>query len=130
MSEYASDQVTRLSRGDLTEQVQILRQLVIDLMTEVEALRATQLSGPPEEIDRYRRAYEATALQSHNSAGPYAGVHRVFWAWYGQDDPPAMMFDPYVDHVRREVTLLRRMGASEAEIADHLRRVEEHSTRT
>jgi hypothetical protein len=130
MTDYASDQVSELFRDNVTTQVALLRGLVLDLMTEVEALRATQLAGSADSIARYRRAYEATVLESHNSAGPFSGVHRVFWAWYGQAAPPEITFDVLVDHVRREVTLLRRMGASDEEIAAHLRRVEEHATRT
>jgi hypothetical protein len=130
-TEYADSQVERLfSSRDLQDQLSALRQLVLDLMIEVESLRAVQLARPPAELAAYRRAYEQTVLQSHNSAGPWSGVHRIFWAWYGYHDPPAMTFEGFEDGIRREVALLRRMGATEGELADHVRRVEEHATRT
>ena len=127
---YPDAQVRRLYSRDLHEEVAVLRQLVVDLMTEVEALRALQLERGPEEVAAYRRVYRRTALASHNSAGPWSGVHRVFWAWYGEEDPPAMTFGDLEDGVRRELALLRRMGATDEEVQQHMVEVEEHATRT
>lgn len=130
MADFASKQLTKLFRGAQHEQVEVLRELVVDLLIEVEALRALHISSPADVVARYRHAYEATVLESHNSAGPFSGYERVLWAWYGTTPAPETAFEGLTEGTRREVHLLRRLGASEAEIDQHLLRAEEHATRT
>jgi len=61
----------------------LLLSMVIDLMMEVEALRAALLameSGTPDAKAGYSRAYRDTAYLTHNSAGPSGGLDKLLGA--------------------------------------------------
>lgn len=126
-NKYAIEQLSLLRSDDVQTQVRVLRELVMDLMIEVEALRAAQLARPQSDRAAYRSAYETTALASHNSAGAFGSPLRLLEMWYGTEDLPPSLDE---DWVRREVALLRRLGATEAEIEEHLRRAAYNSSLT
>jgi hypothetical protein len=60
-------------RRSVEEQVAALRSVVFDLLTEVEALRAT-IAGDETLRARYAAAYRATAIVAHDSAGLKPGT--------------------------------------------------------
>ncbi|WP_224369143.1 hypothetical protein [Hyalangium versicolor] len=83
--------------------------LLLRMTTELEALREA-LSSPetPESVrEAYRKAYERTAVLSHNSAGPTGGAEKIlrtFFPWEGRDD----RFAP-------ELEMMKRLGATPEE---------------
>src|SRR5262249_11571828 len=78
--------------ASLESQVVALRELVIALLMEVEALRAANLAaaksaGAALKDSDYARAYMETALLTHNSAGPSSGLEKLLARWLDTDVP-------------------------------------------
>ena len=113
--------------GNAAVRTEALTRLVIDLMVEIEALRAalvqSQVGGAGKPVHggydipchdetladgkgAYAAAYVDAAYVLHNSAGPSGGVEKLLARFY-----PAGAAEP------REALMLRRLGFSESEVA-------------
>jgi hypothetical protein len=89
--------------------------VVLDLLMEVEALRAVLLASDDGGRNRaaYRRAYQETAYLTHNACGPSSGIDKLLALFY-----PERVEEKRGHEVRtwRECVMLRRLGFSEEEI--------------
>ena len=89
---------------ELAKRVDTLIVVVLDLMTEVEALRDAQVTG-----SRYHDSYRSACILTHNSAGPSTGLDKLLDCFYPEDR--------FSDgRVWRESVLMRRLGYTPAEI--------------
>ena len=122
------------------ERLQTLERIVLDLMMEIEALRATVIElssriGPTHASDDalddgpagvsgphtiYGRAYLETAWRSHLSAGPSCGWDKILEQFYG-DECHGTAID--VEHWR-ELLMLRRLGYSEAQLTQYVQQAQ------
>lgn len=100
----------------------LLRELVVNLMVEVEALRVLAIedaqSGGEAVGSRYERAYREAALLKHNSAGVVPGVMKLT-ARFAEEDP---WFG--------ELRLLRRLGYTQEQIDEYLEQADHVATYT
>lgn len=136
MIDLASCRAQSLKSVAADERIQTLEQIVLDLMMEVEALRATVTEltstiGPGNEggdvLDdgpagvagphtAYGKAYLETAWRSHWVAGLSSGWDKILEQFYGGDASDAALGA----NGRRELLMLRRMGYNDAQLAQYL----------
>jgi hypothetical protein len=109
------------STESLAKQVDVLREMVFDLVLEVEALRAERVAWASKTGDAtYAEAYMETASRAHNSAGVVPGWTKLLIHFYGWKDQSAETGG------RRlyELVLLRRLGVSEERLRDFIEHIE------
>ena len=93
---------------------------------EVESLRAAAIedcgkAGTNPGDCGYGRAYRATALLSHNSAGPSTGIEKLLERWLSDETTRNGIAVP-------EVLMLKRLGYSEDEIERYLDEAEQNES--
>lgn len=118
------------------EQLQTLERVVLDLMLEIEALRATVINlssrmGPEPESDHalddspagvagshlaYGRQYLNSAFLSHWAAGPTSGWDKVLERFYGD----GWGCDSCGVQIGRELLMLRRLGYSDSQLKQYV----------
>jgi hypothetical protein len=98
------------SNEGLARRINLLTEMVVDLILEVEALRAERVASASKTGDAtYAEAYMQTAATAHNAAGVVPSLTKLLIRFYGwQDESAAMDGRPF-----RELVLLRRLGVSE-----------------
>lgn len=117
-----------LFQKDTTEKVEVLKELVLALLMEVEALRSglleeSQTRGVTLKNSSYGRAYLSTALLTHNAAGPSGGVEKLLERWVSsRTTSNGISF--------REALMLMRLGYSQEEIENYAAEAESYETRT
>lgn len=89
-----------------------LEKIVMALLVEVEALRSTLIN-----IDqgKYFEAYKNATYLSHNAAGTFGGQHKTIELFFATNHK----------NKAREVSMLKRLGASDQEIEVFLSKCEE-----
>jgi len=96
----------------------VLVAMVLDLVMEVEALRAAQLasnSGSHGPDSAYARAYRDTAYLTHNASGPSFGVEKLLSRFYpAEAEEDAVL--PRRRRTWRECLMLLRLGLSREQI--------------
>jgi hypothetical protein len=114
------------------ERLQVLERIVLDLMMEIEALRAAvvELSawagsacecrapsvGVTGPHDAYGKAYLKTAWLSHWAAGPSSGADKILAQFYGDERA-----DGRHEAIRwRELSMLRRLRYSAEQLKQYL----------
>ena len=93
--------------------LEVLTKVVLDLMTEVEALRETIATG-----SRYRDAYRNSALLVHNNSGPSTGWDKLLDCFYPHEETSE-------GRMWRELLMMRRLGFTSTEIETYQRKAEE-----
>ena len=131
-------------RIDPAVRAEVLGQVVLDLLMEVEALRRavqdlSDRAGPRDVGDdaldgrdgshgprtAYAAAYAGTAWLTHCAAGPSGGWEKLLETYYGgtsgRNRPP----DGW-----RECLMLKRLGLSDAEVAEYMASASQAETYT
>lgn len=106
--------------------IQILVAMILDLLMEVEALRAALLAtdaGATGKDSAYGRVYRSTAYLTHNSCGTSAGLEKLLALFY----PDKVQANR---RTWRESLMLRRIGFSEADIGTYKEEAEQAETFT
>jgi hypothetical protein len=102
----------------MSRRVEALTTIVLDLLAEVEALRQALAAQPA-----YRDAYREALLLTHNSAGPSSGWEKLLDRYY----PRQASVD---GRAWRETLMMRRLGATAADIEAYRREAESAETYT
>lgn len=105
------------AKQHLDERLLVLIELVTNLAVEVEGLRQALATVAPAQ---YAHAYREALVLARNSAGPFSGGEKVL----------AGFFSDHGTELLREEPMLRRLGLSDEEIAQHQHKVNEVSTYT
>jgi hypothetical protein len=98
--------------------VDVLVAMVLDLMMEVEALRAAHLAPDVSACDTeagYARAYKDTAYLTHNSSGPSSGLDKLLGLFYPAEADTRRSASGE-QRTWRECLMLRRLGFSEEQV--------------
>jgi hypothetical protein len=90
-----------MASRDPSERAAALASVVLELLTEVQALRLA-VADMPEAREKYRLAYARTRVLSHNSAGVTPGEGKVLQQFLAG----------------REGEWMKRLGASPKDVAD------------
>ncbi len=109
-------------------QLEVLRELVIDLVMEVEALREALIrearrAGISPHATSYGQAYRDAALLTHDSRGFWLGEEKLLGVWHGWPDDRQRHHTP-AGWRMREGVLMRRLGYSEQEIEQYAEEVD------
>jgi hypothetical protein len=107
---------------------------VLDLLMEVEALRAVHLAsngGAPSKDSAYGSAYRDTAYLTHNARGPSSGLDKLLSLFYPTESEKERG-TPRPGHQRtwRECLILRRLGFSEEQLRAYKNDAEQAETLT
>ena len=105
-------------QDDLAERVDVLSAIVLDLLTEMEALRTVLADDPA-----YRRCYRESSLLAHDARGCTTGAEKMILRYYPRQTSTG-------GRSWRESLMLQRLGFSNAEIARYREEAEEAETYT
>jgi len=102
-------------RNQSDPRVKVLRDIVLDLMMEVNALRDTcwRLSELSSEPRTYAESYRASALLTHNAAGPSSGTEKLIERFYARDPTSSVKN-------LRELSFMAELGFSDPEIRGYV----------
>lgn len=105
------------SSSNTEQQVWALKEIVVDLMREIEALRSAMIDeakskGIDPKDSVYGKAYREAGLFTHNSAGPTPGRGKLFQLFASRRTTPNGIQIP-------EALMLLRLGYSQDEIAQY-----------
>jgi len=109
------------------QRIEALASMVFDLLMEVEALRAAQLTlggGGHDSDSAYGRAYRETAYLTHNSCGPSSGFDKLLSRFYPPDFEK-QTGTPRRERTWRECLMLQRLGFSTEQIREYKEEAEE-----
>lgn len=102
-------------RSQSDPRAKVLRNLVFDLMMEVNALRDTckRLSELSPEPRTYADSYRASALLTHNAAGPSDGTEKLIERFYSGEATASLKS-------MRELSFMAELGFSDPEIQGYV----------
>lgn len=146
MIDLTNIQAQSIASASSDERLATLERIVLDLMMEIEALRACvmELSSsavrPEENSDAlapspggvdgdhspYGKAYMQTAWLTHWAAGPTSGFDKLLKHFYGRSSTSKGAHPGQY----RELLMLQRLGYSEAQIAQYVQNADAAETCT